>query len=404
MSEDPYFKKVIPFTWFGLRLRFRVSQDLFSSYDIDAGTRLLLRTVAEGDRDRFGVILDLGCGYGPIGLTLKGLNPGADVHMVDRDALAVEYARRNAEMNGLSGVAVYGSLGYDGLRRTGFDLIISNIPAKAGDAAITHFLRDAARHLAPGGLVAVVVVSRLEPLVERVLGETPEIAVSLRRAREGHAVYHYGFRDRPAGTEPDGRSALERGVYDRGEVTVSLGGSTFPMRTAYNLPEFESPSHATALLVEGIRGVARPGLDSALVFNPGQGHGAVFLWRGAGPAALDLAGRDLLALEYARLNLLSNGCPAERIALEHQAGLAGEGGARFDLIAGVLPEHEGQAALRASIDRAAARLAPGGALVVAGSSTAVSRLVAHVRTRKGLRVADRKKRGGNGLLVLRAAG
>jgi 16S rRNA G1207 methylase RsmC len=402
VSEDPYFKKVIPFTWFGLDLGFRVSQDLFSSYDIDAGTRLLLRTVAEGDRERFGAFLDLGCGYGPIGLTLKGLNPGADIHMVDRDALAVEYARRNAELNGLSGVAAYGSLGYDGLRRTGFDLIISNIPAKAGDAAIAYFLRDAERHLAPGGLVAVVVVSRLEPLVERVFGETPEIAVSLRRAREGHTVYHYGFRGSPAGE--DGRSALERGVYDRGEVRVSLGGIAFPMRMAYNLPEFDSPSHATALLADGLGGVALPDAPRALVFNPGQGHGAVFLWREAGPAALHLVGRDLLALEYARLNLLTNGCSAERIALAHRAGLAGEDGERFDLIAGVLPEHEGQAALRAGIDQAAARLAPGGALVVAGSSTAAARLVAHLRTRKGLRVAERKKRGGTSLLVLRAGG
>lgn len=402
-ATDPYFKKIIPFNQFGLRLRFRVSQDLFSSYDIDAGTRLLLRTVAEGGGDRR-AILDLGCGYGPLGLTLKGLHEGAAVHLVDRDALAVEYARQNAELNGIAGVEVYGSLGYDDLTRRDFDLILANIPAKAGEAAIAHFLRDAGRHLAPGGLVAVVVVSRLEPLVERVLGALPEVAVLLRRARERHTVFHYRFAAPPAGPDPDGRGALERGVYDRGVARFSFGDLTFPLRTAHNLPEFDAPSQATALLVEGLRGLGRPAVERALLFNPVQGHAAVAVWQTLGPGTIDLIDRDLLALRYARLNLALNGCPGERVNLAHQVGIPHEPGGRADLMAGVLREYEGPAAVAAAVEGGAARLAPGGALVVAGGSTAVARLVAHLRTRKTLRVEERRKRAGHGLLVLRASG
>ena len=402
MSQDPYFKKVIPFNQFGLRLSFRVSQDLFSSYDIDVGTRLLLRTIADEDIGRFASILDLGCGYGPIGLTLKALHPAAAVHMVDRDALAVEYSRRNAELNGVSGMEVYGSLGYDDVKRGDFDLIISNIPAKAGEAAIAHFLRDAALRLAPGGLVAVVVVSRLAPLVERVLGAMSEAAVLLRRAREGHTVFHYRFTGPPAGVAPDNRSALERGVYDRGEGVFSFGDLAFPMRTAHNLPEFDSPGHLTELLVEGIRGVAPAGVERALAFNPGQGHAAVALSKLLSPRAVDLVDRDLLALRYSKLNLVSNGFPEERVSIAHQVGIPSDPGARCDLIAGVLREDEGPAAVAATIEGAARRLSPGGMIVLSGGSTAVSRLVAHLRPRKLLRVEDRKKRGGNSLLILRS--
>lgn len=402
MPEDPYFKKVIPFNQFGLRLGFRVAQDLFSSYDIDVGTKLLLRTIAGNEGGGFGALLDLGCGYGPIGLTLKVLNEEAAVHLVDRDALAVAYARRNAELNGIPGVEVYGSLGYDDLRRGGFDLISSNIPAKAGEAAIAHFLRDADRHLAPGGLVAVVVVSRLAPLVERILGAMPNVAVLLQRAGQGHTVFHYRFTGPRAEPDPDGRSALERGVYERGEAIVSFGDLAFPMRTAYNLPEFDSPAHTTALLVEGLRGLPRPDPGRALAFNPGQGHLPVALWKTLWPSTIDLVDRDLLALRCARRNLALNGCPGERVSLSHQVGIPPEPRGQSDLVAGVLREYEGPEAVAAAIAGAAGRLAAGGVIVTAGSSTAVSRLVAHLRSRKMLRVEERKKRGGNSLLVLRA--
>ncbi|MEJ7654646.1 MAG: methyltransferase [Chloroflexia bacterium] len=166
MNQDPYFKKVIPFVHGDVSLTFRVSQDLFSSYDVDVGTRFLLRTLATEGVSGGRAILDLGCGYGPIGLTLGKVNKDAEVHMVDRDALAVECARQNAELNELPDAQVYGSLGYYDVRKSDFDLIVSNIPAKAGEPVVTHLLRGAAPSLAPGGLVAVVVVTRLEAFVE----------------------------------------------------------------------------------------------------------------------------------------------------------------------------------------------------------------------------------------------
>ena len=61
--EDPYYKKTVPFRIGGLDLSFRVSQTLFSSHAVDAGTEFLLRTLHRTGA-RFEKVLDLGCGYG----------------------------------------------------------------------------------------------------------------------------------------------------------------------------------------------------------------------------------------------------------------------------------------------------------------------------------------------------
>ena len=103
MNNDVYFKKIIEFHAWKQRLEFKVSQDLFSSFDIDQGTKFLLRSIVEANYQKPETILDLGCGYGPIGLTLKSMFKDCTVHMVDIDALAVEYSRQNAKLNGLSG-------------------------------------------------------------------------------------------------------------------------------------------------------------------------------------------------------------------------------------------------------------------------------------------------------------
>ncbi len=401
MAEDPYFKKTIPFRQSGAELSLRVAQDLFSSYDVDVGTRLLLRTLAEQDSTVLRKILDLGCGYGPIGLTLKKLHEGATVHMVDRDALAVEYTRQNVELNGVSGIEVYGSLGYDDVRSTDFDLIVSNVPAKAGEGAITYFLREAVHYLAPGGQVAVVAVSRLEPFVEQLLEGAPDVEVLLHRNRSGHAVFHYTFtgeRD-----EPDTRteSGLERGVYRRGTSSPLPGAEGATLETVYSLPEFESPSYATEMLIGGIRGIPGTRMRRVAAFNPGQGYVPLALWSAREPDEMVLIDRDLLALRQSRRNLVRNGCPPERIVIAHQTGMASESGDSAELIAGVLREDEGPSAIVATVEQASELLAPGGTILVSGSSTAVSRLAGKLRARKHIRIEDRSRRRGYSLLALR---
>ena len=169
----PHFKKTVTLDHGGRRLELGVAQELFSSHEVDVGTRLLLRTLAGPEHASRRRVLDLGCGYGPLGLALRAAADDRVVHLVDRDALAIEYSRENAARNRLDDVEVYGSLGYADVRGSGFDLIVSNIPAKAGPPVIERVLLGGAGLLAPGGLVAVVVIAPLRASVTAVLEGAP---------------------------------------------------------------------------------------------------------------------------------------------------------------------------------------------------------------------------------------
>lgn len=152
----------------GQRLRFASRFGLFSPREVDEGTRLLLDhlDVRRGDD-----CLDLGCGYGPIGITMAKLAPEGTTVLVDRDVVAVEYARRNVALNALGNAEVLLGDGFWGLEGRRFDLVASNLPAKAGNEALYLLLADARASLRPGGRCAVVTLSGMRRFIERALVE-----------------------------------------------------------------------------------------------------------------------------------------------------------------------------------------------------------------------------------------
>jgi 16S rRNA (guanine1207-N2)-methyltransferase len=396
MDKDIHFHKTVTFRIGKQQLEFRTSQELFSSYDIDTGTRFLLRSIFEaGYKPKR--ILDLGCGYGPIGLALKKMYPESAVHMVDRDALAIEYSRQNAEINELEGIEIYGSLGYDDVKNDDFDLIASNIPGKAGESIITCLLREARYYLAPGGIAAIVVVAALELLLAKILQETPGCEIILRRNRSGHAIYHYRFLG-PDLPKPES-SAFERKVYNRNNINIHFEGLEYKMQTAYGLPEFDSLSYSSEMLITALKNIEGRANKRAVVFNPGQGHIAVALWKLIHPGIIELVDRDLLALRYSQLNLVINGCPRERIQISHQVGLERRDNEKVDLIAGVLRE-EGKEAISWIIHQAMEELTYGGMIIISGGSTAITRLVTQIEQEGRLHIKARERRRGQSLMVL----
>ncbi|ESQ13532.1 MAG TPA: methyltransferase domain-containing protein [Chromatiaceae bacterium] len=153
----------------GCSLHLESTWGLFSPREIDEGTRLLLDHVdVAPDSD----CLDLGCGYGPIGLCLAARAPQGRTLMVDKDFIAVDLANRNAQHNGLDNATAMLSNGFDqiapGLR---FDLIASNMPAKVGKQLLALLLHDAHSRLMPGGRLYLVTINGLRQFIKRNLSE-----------------------------------------------------------------------------------------------------------------------------------------------------------------------------------------------------------------------------------------
>jgi 16S rRNA (guanine1207-N2)-methyltransferase len=393
---DAYVKKTVDLVLRDTRLTLTVSQTLFSSHQIDIGTMHLLKTLESRLPDSVGRILDLGCGYGPIGLALGRLLPGSELHLVDRDALALAFARHNADLHEMNTVTVYGSLGYGSVETGDFDLIASNIPGKAGNDVIRSLLNDARHYLAPDGIVAIVVVSPLEPLVLETLTH-PDIEILLHEAMAAHSVFHYRFlpsaEDREAPV-----SALDRGFYDRETLVFLVDDVPLTMQTAHGLPDFDTLSFQSALLVKSLQELQIEHVDQAAVFHPGQGHVPVVLWQLIEPRRLHLVDRDLLSLHYAKLNLLANGCRDEQVIVHHQVPLVPANG-EMDLIVGVLREEEGPEALEQSVLQAAAHLAPEGRLLIVGGSTPVTRILKSKEPARQLRTLKRKRHKGNSVAL-----
>ena len=185
--DDVYFKKRIDYYCRGQTFAFDIAHTLFSSYQVDEGTDLFLRTIEPPPEPR--AILDMGCGCGVIGIALARWFPAARVVMSDRDLLAVRYSRHNAQLNKVANTEVIGSVGLEQVPDAPYDLIVSNIPAKIGDDAIEQeFLLDPLRLLQPGGEYWFVVVSGLNRLIPA-LGREHDLRMKEIKKRSGHAVY-----------------------------------------------------------------------------------------------------------------------------------------------------------------------------------------------------------------------
>ena len=184
---DPYFKKRVALVDEGERLEFEVAHTLFASHEVDAGTKLLLRCLEAEEPPRR--ILDLGCGYGVLGIALARRFPEARVVLADSNLLAVRYARRNAALNGAANVEVVGSVALEDIPTGDYDLIVANVPAKIGDEAIeSEFVHGPRERLAAGGAYWFVAVSGRNHLLKRIAGRG---GIPLRqvRKRSGHTVY-----------------------------------------------------------------------------------------------------------------------------------------------------------------------------------------------------------------------
>ncbi len=168
MSEPDIakFKQDIVFdvTLRGRQFSFHSTWGLFSPRKIDDGTYRLIEKVQIEPDD---VTLDIGCGFGAIGLAIAANSPQGKVHMVDKDFVAVEFANKNAKINGIGNCEAYLSNGFSNVKEMQFDHVVSNLPANVGKEMLSILLYDARARLKPGGRITVVTVAGLRKFIRR---------------------------------------------------------------------------------------------------------------------------------------------------------------------------------------------------------------------------------------------
>ncbi len=150
----------------GVTVEFYTQPGLFSYREVDEGTRILLEHVVLPRDDA--TILDVGCGYGVIGITLAKAHPRVRVYMIDVNPVAVELAKLNAKHNGVDGrvIVLQGSL-YDPVKDVKFDLIVSNPPLAAGMKIVLEIVEKAPHYLNPGGSLQLVIKKGAETVRKR---------------------------------------------------------------------------------------------------------------------------------------------------------------------------------------------------------------------------------------------
>lgn len=131
---------------------FKTDNGVFSKSGLDFGSRLLIETILDiGDFNR---ILDLGCGYGPIGIIYKYFNNQSEVTMLDINDRATELSIKNCKINQQEAVVINND-GFEGLEES-FDLIITNPPIRTGKKTIYKLFEDSYKHLNEEGQLVFV--------------------------------------------------------------------------------------------------------------------------------------------------------------------------------------------------------------------------------------------------------
>lgn len=138
-------------TLLGEPFRFVTDSGVFSKKMVDFGSQVLLKAL---NFDKGQRLLDVGCGYGPLGISLAKVQ-GILPTMVDINTRAIGLARENAQKNGVEATIIQSNL-YEGVEGT-FDHIISNPPIRAGKQVVHTIIEEAPQYLVAGGTLTIVI-------------------------------------------------------------------------------------------------------------------------------------------------------------------------------------------------------------------------------------------------------
>ena len=168
----------------GNDLTFVTDAGVFSRDGLDRGTEVLLEALPPLE----GRVLDLGCGWGAMGVALGKRYPALDIVMTDINSRAVELARRNLAKNGVTAAVLQGD-GFDAVEGR-FDTIVTNPPIRAGKAVIYGLFARARDYLEPDGALYVVIRKQQgAPSALKYLKEIYSRAETVDRASGFHVLW-----------------------------------------------------------------------------------------------------------------------------------------------------------------------------------------------------------------------
>lgn len=138
----------------GKTFTFLTDAGVFSKKGVDYGSKHLIETMELSENAK---VLDVGCGYGPMGLSAAVMCPKGHVTMVDINERAVELSKENARRNGISNVTILQSDLLEQVKDLKFDAVLTNPPIRAGKETVHRIFVDAYDCLVDGGSLWVVI-------------------------------------------------------------------------------------------------------------------------------------------------------------------------------------------------------------------------------------------------------
>ena len=146
--EAPQSIQTVHFEFRGQAMTFKTGAGVFSRHRVDPGTEALLNSI--GRRLVGRRVLDLGCGYGVVGVALMKAGLASFVAFCDINLAGLQLARENLALNAVNGILVCGD-GVSPFRDGLFDRIVANPPLRLGKARVMGLLRQGVLSLSPGG-------------------------------------------------------------------------------------------------------------------------------------------------------------------------------------------------------------------------------------------------------------
>lgn len=150
----------LPFTYSykNYDLKLVTDSGVFSKGKIDFGSDLLIRTfLKENPPGPTKKIIDVGCGYGPIGLMIAKVSPHHEITMVDVNQRALALSAKNGKLNHIENVEIKESDGLSKVEDNAFDAILTNPPIRAGKKVVHSILEDSFKKLKSNGTLYVVI-------------------------------------------------------------------------------------------------------------------------------------------------------------------------------------------------------------------------------------------------------